>query len=564
MRFLLCFLGCLYGCTLWGQTLITVNYSGDKLNGILRHPKNTFIDSSSALRYLEEIRMLAIKKGFLLASFDSIQAKKKNWDVSFHRGTKLTALVLTADFTILDFLKRNGGVNERFLSRTPFQPKELARTLSLVHSAYLNNGYPFAQVTLTDVQLDQAMSSARLSIQKGKSLSITTIHVKGDSSISLKYIESLIGIRKGDLFNEEKLQLISSKIKQIPFIKELKPHELLFTKEGIEVFLYLQTTAVSSINGAVGLQPDPATQRIGLTGELNLKLQNILRRGELVQLNWRSIQAQTQSLLAQLNYPFLFNTPFGIDGQFQLYKRDTTFLEIKSTIGVQYSMRNGTFLKGFYQNYTSNLLSGASGNPTFNALSTVRTNAYGVALTKRYLDYVPNPSKGTVLQIEIAIGSRKSQLSDTSEITRSTTYRGLLHVEGFIPITKRHVLHLLNRTEWYFAPIVFQNEVFRFGGQHSLRGFNEEELFATFRTVASLEYRFLVDRNSFAFVFFDQGWYENTSSSYVKDYPYGFGAGFSFGTRLGIFSIAYALGSQKGNPILFNNGKVHFGYITYF
>jgi outer membrane protein assembly factor BamA len=79
-----------------------------------------------------------------------------------------------------------------------------------------------------------------------------------------------------------------------------------------------------------------------------------------------------------------------------------------------------------------------------------------------------------------------------------------------------------------------------------------------------VEYRFLLDQNSRAFLFFDQSFYERNSSGYAQDHPFGFGAGFSFGTPIGIFSIQYALGSQQNNPILIKNGKIHFGYIAYF
>jgi hemolysin activation/secretion protein len=118
--------------------------------------------------------------------------------------------------------------------------------------------------------------------------------------------------------------------------------------------------------------------------------------------------------------------------------------------------------------------------------------------------------------------------------------------------------------EFYYAPEIYQNELFRFGGLNSLRGFNEEELFASTRVVGTLEYRFLLDRNSNVFVFYDQAFYENNAAIYSKDNPLGFGAGLSFGTNLGIFSISYALGKQQGNPILMRNGKIHFGYIAYF
>jgi hypothetical protein len=73
-----------------------------------------------------------------------------------------------------------------------------------------------------------------------------------------------------------------------------------------------------------------------------------------------------------------------------------------------------------------------------------------------------------------------------------------------------------------------------------------------------------LDRNSHVFAFADQTWYENTSNSYSKDTPFGFGVGLSFSTNLGVFSISYGLGKQRNNPIELNNGKVHFGYIAYF
>ena len=98
-----------------------------------------------------------------------------------------------------------------------------------------------------------------------------------------------------------------------------------------------------------------------------------------------------------------------------------------------------------------------------------------------------------------------------------------------------------------------------------MRGLNEEELYATSMLTGLFEYRFLLDRNSNVFVFYNQSWYEDNSvGTYRNDTPYGFGAGFSFGTKLGIFSITYALGKQLQNTIQLSQGKIHLGYIAYF
>ena len=47
----------------------------------------------------------------------------------------------------------------------------------------------------------------------------------------------------------------------------------------------------------------------------------------------------------------------------------------------------------------------------------------------------------------------------------------------------------------YCLPLIFENELYRFGGLSAQRGFNEDELFATTRNTTVLEYRFLLDKN---------------------------------------------------------------------
>ncbi|MFQ5335785.1 MAG: hypothetical protein ACE5DN_06900, partial [Flavobacteriales bacterium] len=65
--------------------------------------------------------------------------------------------------------------------------------------------------------------------------------------------------------------------------------------------------------------------------------------------------------------------------------------------------------------------------------------------------------------------------------------------------------------------------------------------------------------------FWDGAYYENTSvGNRVFDRPFGFGAGISFETSSGIFSINYALGKQFDNPLLLKTAKVHFGFVNFF
>lgn len=547
-----------------GQKKYTLFFINNEHKVIKKHPETKFRDSILLKNYLNDFQLIAYKKGYLLSSFDTIKKTgETSYQVLFSAGERFEHAVLRMDPQELRFVRKKGSISEKMLLKAPLTPQEFTSTLSSIQRVYLENGYPFVSVRLDSVEIFNGAVEAAVVVEKGAQLNWSKLHVKGDSSISKKFVASLIGIKEKALYNESDFYRISQKIRQINFFEELKPAEVLFTPEGVELYTYLKSKPMSSVNGIIGLQPNPVTSKLSLTGELTLKLHNILKRGELLHIDWRSIQAQTQSLRTQLSYPYLFNTNFGLDGTFDLYKRDSTFLEINATAGVNYYLNGGSYIKVFYQNNSSNLLSGAA-NSGMQNLGSVKTNAYGISFFYNKVDYIPNPSRGLILETKFSAGTRTAQLSDTSSSEKSTVYRGIIHITGFIPIAKRHVLMLRNRTNLYSAPVIYANEAYRYGGLSTQRGFNEEELYATAQTTFSAEYRFLVDRNSFAFLFFDQSWYENNAQAYYNDAPYGFGAGFSFGTNIGVFSISYALGKQFSNPIMFRNGKIHFGYIAYF
>lgn len=135
----------------------------------------------------------------------------------------------------------------------------------------------------------------------------------------------------------------------------------------------------------------------------------------------------------------------------------------------------------------------------------------------------------------------------------------------FIPFMNRSTLKISNQSAFIYGETLFQNELFRIGGLKTLRGFDEESIFASAYSIFTLEYRFILEQNSYMYVFGDGAWYENNSAKqYVNDTPFGFGAGISFETKAGIFSISYALGKQFDNPIQLRGGKIHFGIVNYF
>ena len=112
----------------------------------------------------------------------------------------------------------------------------------------------------------------------------------------------------------------------------------------------------------------------------------------------------------------------------------------------------------------------------------------------------------------------------------------------------------------------FENsDLFRLGGTNTLRGYREEQFIGSRIFWSNLEYRALLTRRSFAFLFFDTGYYlrpaeEEKNILKTEDFLYGFGLGLNIETALGVLRVSYALG--KGDT--FSDGKIHFGVLNEF
>ena len=145
----------------------------------------------------------------------------------------------------------------------------------------------------------------------------------------------------------------------LPFVIETKPVMMKLTDRVNKVILFTKKRNASQFDGIIGLLPTAGGKTI-FTGDAKIKLQNsVFRSGEVIELNWRRLQSQTQDLKTKLVYPFPFGLPTGIDHSFKLYKKDTTFLDVLNNLGVQYFFSGLNGMKAFYRQRNSSILSTA-------------------------------------------------------------------------------------------------------------------------------------------------------------------------------------------------------------
>ena len=159
-----------------------------------------------------------------------------------------------------------------------------------------------------------------------------------------------------------------------------------------------------------------------------------------------------------------------------------------------------------------------------------------------------------------------AEVYDSLKLT-STEYKAEYTFDFYFPLSLRNVLDIGTRGGVINSPDLFQNELFRFGGLQTLRGFDELSIYASNYEIWKVEFRYIMEQNSYLFFFYNQAWYINqmrNDPTMHSDTPYGFGVGSTFQSKLGIMSVSYALGSELGNPIAFKSGKISFGLVNYF
>jgi len=535
--------------------------------------KKTFALKNDRVKELQRVLFVCYDNAYLTANYDSIVSDSLIQLAFLNFGKQYKWAYLkhgNVDEGVLSEI----GFREKLYANKPVSFKDVKRVQEKLITYYENNGYPFASVKLDSIDVIEEKMYAQLKITKHTEQKIDSVLIKGSAKIAPVYMYNYLGIKPNSRYNEAQLKKVNTRIAELPFVRSVKPAYVVFSDKHNKLILNLEKKRASQFDGILGILPDNLTGKILFTGDVRLKLQNGLGRGELIDLNWRKMQTQTQDLKLRLVYPFVFKTPFGIDYNFKLYKKDTTFLDVNQNIGIQYLFIGGNYFKVFYNNRTSSLLStkGLELITTLPSYADVNVNMYGVGFKFEKLDYRLNPRKGFYLLMNTSAGTKKikrnakvnQEVYDNIKLN-STQYNCDFEVAFFIPFANRNTFKIGNQSGFVNGENTFQNELIRIGGLKSLRGFDEESIFVSTYSIFTLEYRFLLEQNSYLYLFGDGAWYENNNvQQYISDTPFGFGAGISFETKAGIFSINYALGKQFNNPIQLRSGKIHFGIVNYF
>jgi len=547
------------------------------------------LDSLNTLKNLNKIRNYYILNSFLEFNIDSIVWSKNISKAFFHIGPlyKIGKLTFEMDSLETDFQ----NIRSKYLMNN-FDSSKMASIANEVLSYLENIGYPFSHVNVEFKVIEQGVD-AKLRIVRGPYFIFDTLHIDGEFVVKKRFIEAYTGIKTGALYNEALFRKAHDKLLQLPFLYSERIPQLIFMKNGkAKPYYYLRKKKSDQINGIIGLAPNtssqsiPGTKNLIFTGEFSLKLNNLFKTAKVLSIQWKSFQARSQELKTYFSFPYVFYKPIGIDLGLDLLKYDTLYTVLQRQIGFQYYTSGINGFKAFYKISSTNLntvdTATIRATKQFPSSNSIQIRQYGIMTNFINLDYKFNPRKGYnfesslsvgVKQIlkdnaisEVRFGPNQYNLYDSSVLS-TNQYQYQLKLDYFLPLKAKSTLKFGLNLNQLIAPVIYFNELQREGGINSLKGFNEQSIFASNFNMLDIEYRYLLGLNSHFKLFWNGAYYENKSvgiQNQVFDMPWGFGIGGNIETGAGILSLAYGLGKQKGNNFDLRTGKFHFGINSYF
>ena len=553
--------------------------------------KTVFETKSLAEIYIAKLPAVILDKGFPASSLDSVFYDSARARVKIFLGEKYKWVKLSTDSidqNVLDHI----GWNEKQFDNKIIDFARLRSDQEKIIEYYENSGFPFAAVSLKNIEIKNDSIKAQLFVNKGPQYHIDSIRVYGKVKIKNLFLQHYLGIYKGSVYDFEKLKEISKLLKDLPFLQQHQPWDVSMYGTGATLNLYLEPKKSSQINALVGFQPgNTVTGKAQITADVHLDLKNTLGNGEGILVNWQQLQPQSPKLDLGYTHPYIFNSNFGFDFSFGLFKSDSSYLQLNGIFGLQYIISASKTFKIFYQIEQNYLLGG--GIDTSEIILTkqlppnidVGSGNIGIGYHFVNTNYRLNTRKGNEFDITVTAGIKKTtknsnivNLKDPSDSAfnfnslydsiklKTYQFKIIASEAHYFPIGKASTFKTALSIGILESPQTFQNELFRIGGYELLRGFDEESIYANRYGVFTAEYRYLVGTNSYFFGFSDIGFTKTKflDTEYSNSFISG-GIGLAFETKFGLLNLNYAVGKRNDvNFNLSNASKISFGYINYF
>lgn len=462
------------------------------------------------------------------------------------------------------------GINNLFLnpSKTkndtiilPYQEIENYLNQKIIDAEKL--GFALNKIKLENIKREKSIIYADLNFKSEKKRNINSIILSTADSNQKDFFPKghLKQLNKKYLnktFNKETVKELYDDINSYEFTTQTKYPEILFTNNATKIYVYIEKRKANTFDGYIGFSNDE-NKKATLNGYLDIALLNTLHAGEQFSLYWKSDGNQQKTFNTKIEIPYIFKTPLGIKAQLNIFKQDSTFQNTKTAIDL-----------GYYLNYNSKIYLGYQSTESSdiqnknNLTISDYTNSYTTStLEYKKIDYLNDffPKKAFLI---FTLGYGKRNTNNNPETAESSKqFFANVNLSYNFELNKKNFININSQNFYLNSNNYLSNELFRFGGMNSIRGFLENSLQANFLSSILTEYRYVVSKKLYLHTILDHAIYQdltnNTDPNKIKNLT-GIGFGIALQTSNGLLKITLTNGTSKTQEIQLYNSIINICY----
>lgn len=497
-------------------------------------------DSIAATKFLDSLS----QNNYYLTQLTNVKKDRTKTEIYFDKGKNFNEALVKVD----DEIAKNTNHANQFFT------KNLDSLKKVINENYRTQGFTFNRVKSKFLRMENNIPQIEITVIKGNPRNIDGFVIKGYEKVPKRFIKNIEKEFQGKKYDDQNLLRINQSLQNHPFLLLEKPPQTLFTKDSTQVFLFLKKKKTNTFDGIIGFGNDNS-DKFTFNGSLNVNFKNMFNAFETVNVFWQRNPDKGQTFDLKTDIPYLFKSNFGTNININIYRQDSTFANVK-------------FLPSLYLHLSNRQKLGLRGTfETSVVMDSLYTQAKDFSKKGIGLWYEFNePSDVQLFLYKTRIRAEADYFStnyskENVNVTQNNFY---FSGERNFYILGNNYLNLKAETALINSKNeLVTNELLRFGGWNSFRGFNENTLLADFYYYGSAEYRYLVGSQSFFDIFAQYGQLNNKNLS-LKPKLYSFGIGFNFFLPIGLMTFQISNGNEFGNPVKFSDTKIHWGILSRF
>ena len=500
---------------------------------------------------IEDTLVLIKKQGFYDAKVNSLIRKDSfNYEVILNKNQMVEYIEISNksafDENIVKILNKytENGKLIRF-KQIESVTKEITEILS-------EGGYPFGKVGFINYELvNPTTIKLEMEIQYGSTRNIDKVIVKGYENFPKNFIKNIFKPGKSNSLDVDKALSLANKIDKTGFARNIKDPEILFTKDSSSLYLYIDKIRRNTFDGFLSFDTDENSGKINIEGYAKINLINTFNGGEKINFDFRSQKNQDRSLNSDVYIPYVFGTQLNLKYGLNLIQKDSSYTSNENLIDID--MIFGNIRAGL----------GLQTNKSTSEEAIENEENFKSKLINVFSEYIILDNSDQLIpelfKISLRYGSGLKEQS--GEKTNFSKYSVELH-RKFNLSSKFKLQSSITRRKINSKNLV-NNELLRFGGYNSIRGYDENSIFTDGYTLLKTSLNYYLNDTIYIYTIFGLANYSNEILDLDEDI-YSGGLGFSSRTENGIISISYSKGNNWGNSFNFKNAKINLIFITFF